>query len=170
MKLKFIFAIFFIYGFQSLVEAACGNESARTFNGDEAITLTYIFKNSSIASKSTSGNTVTWSLSKLICRQTNRGVLHDLMPAYDCSTPSGIGSITAKALFDALSELGVFPDGAAGHVYEQAKSIKCQVNKNGAGGTTINPRCAFTAARGAPSGGTKKIFYVSQNFGPPGGK
>lgn len=149
-KLSVVILISFLN--YSLAYAACGDESTRTFNGDEAITLTYIFKNSAIASKSTSGNTVTWSLSKLVCRQTNRGVLPDLMPVYACSTPSGIGPITAKALFDAMSELGVFPDGAAGHVYEQAKTLVCKVNKDGSGGTAINPRCSLKAAWGDECG------------------
>lgn len=145
-------SILIVLGLQNVAQAACGDESTRLFSGDEAITLTYILKNSSIATKSTSGNTVTWSLAKLVCRQTNRGVLPDLMPAYDCSTPSGIGPITAKALFDAMSELGVLPDGAAGHVYEQAKTIKCKVNKDGSGGTAINPRCSLRAAWGDECG------------------
>lgn len=138
--------------FHLQVYAACGDESFRTFNGDEAITLTYILKNSSIATKTTSGAIVTWSLAKLICRQTNRGVLPDLMPVYSCTTPSGVGPIAAKALFDAMSELGVFPDGAAGHVYEQAKNIKCKLNKYGSGGMAINPRCTLKAAWGDECG------------------
>lgn len=146
--MKILLAFFISVLLSSLSYAACGDESSRTFNGDEAVTLTYLLKNSSIASKSTAGVTTTWSLSKLVCVQTNRGVLPDLMPAYKCTTPSGIGKITAKALFDALSEMGVFPDGAAGHVYEQVKSIKCKVNNDGSGGTAINPRCTFTAAWG----------------------
>lgn len=133
-------------------KAACGDESLRMFNGDEAITLTYILKNSGIAAKSTSGVTITWSLAKIVCRQTNRGVLPDLMPAYNCQNPLGIGPVTAKALFDAMSELGVFPDGAAGHVSEQARLIKCKVNKDGSGGTAINPRCTLTAAWGDECG------------------
>ncbi|MGZ3770509.1 MAG: hypothetical protein ACXVCP_10270 [Bdellovibrio sp.] len=145
-KLVCIFLISFLG--HSFAQAACGDQTVRVFNGDEAVTLTYILKNSSIATKTTSGNTVKWSLNKLICRQTNRGVLPDLMPVYDCSTPSGIGRITAKALFDAMSELGVFPDGAAGHVYEEADSIACSVNKDGSGGTAINPRCSLKAAWG----------------------
>lgn len=148
MKIRLIFVGLFCCLNYSLANAACGDESVRNFNGDEAVTLTYILKNSSIANKSTSGNTVTWSLSKLICRQTNRGVLPDLMPAYRCTKPSGIGAITAKALFDAMSELGVLPDGAAGSVFEQAKSIVCKVNKDGSGGTAINPRCSLKAAWG----------------------
>ncbi|WP_413944381.1 hypothetical protein [Bdellovibrio sp. HCB-162] len=136
----------------STAHAACGDLSERTFNGDEAITLTYILKNSLIASKSTSGVTVTWSLSKLNCRQTNRGVLPDLMPAYMCAKPSGVGKITAKTLFDAMSEMGVYPDGAAGHVIEEATNIKCQVNKDGSGGTAINPRCTLKAAWGDECG------------------
>lgn len=152
MKPKLIF-IFVIASFlHSLAQAACGDVSSRTFNGDEAVTLTYVLKNSSIASKTTSGNTVTWSLAKLICRQTNRGVLPDLMPAYNCTTPSGIGPITAKSLFDALSELGVLPDATTGHVYEQALSIKCKVNTDGSGGFAINPRCTFKAAWGDECG------------------
>ncbi|MGZ3749038.1 MAG: hypothetical protein ACXWRE_16175, partial [Pseudobdellovibrionaceae bacterium] len=132
----------------TLAQAACGDESTRIFNGDEAITLTYILKNSSLASKTTAGNTVTWSLARLVCKQTNRGVLPDLMPAYSCSPPSGVGPITAKALFDAMSELGVYPDGAAGHIYESANSIVCEVNQDGSGGTAINPRCSLRAAWG----------------------
>lgn len=147
MKLRWMAPLILAFGFQT-AHGACGDLVPRTFNGDEAVTLTYIFKNSSIASKSTSGGVVTWSLANLQCRQTNRGVEPDLMPVYVCTTPSGIGPITAKALFDALSEMGVFPDGAAGHVYEVAKSIKCQVNKNGAGGDSVNPRCTLTAAWG----------------------
>ncbi len=152
MVIKLLLIILVMFLSNSFAKAACGDESSRTFNGDEAITLTYILKNSSIASKSTSGVTVTWSLKKLICKQTNRGVLPDLMPAYSCSTPSGIGPITAKALFDAMSELGVFPDGAAGHVFEMARMIKCKVNKDGSGGTAINPRCTLTAAWGDECG------------------
>lgn len=148
MKMKVILSLILTCGLYSQAQAACGDVSSRTFNGDEAISLTYIFKNSTVASKSTSGNTVTWSLAKLTCRQTNRGVLPDLMPAYNCSVPSGIGPITAKSLFDAMSELGVLPDGAAGHVFEQATSIKCKVNKDGSGGTAINPRCTLKAAWG----------------------
>lgn len=148
-----IFVLFIVFLLGSTgAKAACGDESTRTFNGDEAITLTYILKNSSIAHKSTSGVTVTWSLPKLVCRQTNRGVLPDLMPAYKCTTPSGIGPVTAKALFDAMSELGVFPDGAAGHVFETAREIKCRVNKDGSGGTAINPRCGIKAAWGDECG------------------
>ncbi len=146
--MKLVLTMILMSGLYSQAQAACGDITSRTFNGDEAVTLTYIFKNSSVASKSTSGNTVTWSLSALTCRQTNRGVLPDLMPVYACTTPSGIGPITAKALFDAMSEMGVLPDGAAGHVYEQAMAIKCKVNSNGAGGTAINPRCTFKAAWG----------------------
>ncbi|WP_415062152.1 hypothetical protein [Bdellovibrio sp.] len=152
MQTKLLSALILILLSNSFAKAACGDESSRTFNGDEAITLTYILKNSAIASKSTSGVTVTWSLAKLVCKQTNRGVLPDLMPAYSCSTPSGIGPITAKALFDAMSELGVLPDGAAGHVYETARTIKCKVNKDGSGGTAINPRCTLKAAWGDECG------------------
>lgn len=152
MQTKLLSAFVLILLNNSFAKAACGDESSRTFNGDEAITLTYILKNSTIASKSTSGVTVTWSLAKLVCKQTNRGVLPDLMPAYSCSTPSGIGPITAKALFDAMSELGVLPDGAAGHVYETARTIKCKVNKDGSGGTAINPRCTLKAAWGDECG------------------
>lgn len=148
MKLKLIFVALIASLNYSFAQAACGDESTRTFNGDEAITLTYILRNSSFASKTTNGVTVSWSLKKLVCRQTNRGVLPDLMPTYNCTIPSGVGRITAKALFDAMSELGVFPDGAAGHVYEQAKSIVCAVNKDGSGGTAINPRCSLKAAWG----------------------
>jgi|GEM_PF-1938649 len=136
----------------SAVFAACGDMSTRVFNGDEAVTLTYILKNSPIAKKKTSGNVVTWSVADLQCRQTNRGVLPDLMPDYNCTKPSGVGKITAKALFDALSEMGVMPDGAAGHVFEEAKDIKCKVNKDGSGGTSINPRCMITAAWGDECG------------------
>jgi len=128
--------------------AACGDESVRTFNGDEALTLAYILKHSPIASKTATDATLTMSLSNLTCVQTNRGVLPDLMPTYACSVPNGVGAITAKALFDALSELGVFPEGTMGHVHEQAEDIKCEVNKEGAGGTAINPRCTLTAAWG----------------------
>jgi hypothetical protein len=152
MKLKLIFSILITTFINSMAQAACGAESIRTFNGDEAVTLTYILKNSSIATKGTSGVTVTWSLSKLICRQTNRGVLPDLMPAYNCTTPLGIGPVTAKALFDAMSELGVYPDGSAGHVNEQAKSIKCKVNTDGSGGNSMNPRCTMKAAWGDECG------------------
>lgn len=152
MKLIISFAVFILCLDYSVAEAACGDESTRTFNGDEAITLTYILRNSPIATKSTSGNTVKWSLTKLVCRQTNRGVLPDLMPRYSCSIPSGVGAITAKSLFDAMSEMGVFPDGAAGHFFEQAKNIKCRLNKDGSGGTAINPRCTLTAAWGDECG------------------
>lgn len=151
MKLKLVLIILSIFQF-SRAYGACGDESVRTFKGDEAISLTYILKNTTIATKTVVGNTTTWSLSKLICRQTNRGVLPDLMPTYECSTPSGIGPITAKSLFDALSELGVFPEGAAGHIFEQAKLIKCRVNNDGAGGTAINPRCTLKAAWGDECG------------------
>lgn len=153
MKLIWILVTFALsLGASSWAHAECGVESLRTFNGDEAVTLTYILKNSLIATKSTSGATVTWKLSKLVCRQTNRGVLPDLMPSYMCSTPSGIGPITAKSLFDAMSELGVMPDGAAGHVYETARSIKCEVNKDGSGGFAINPRCTIRAVWGDECG------------------
>ncbi|MDG0816291.1 hypothetical protein [Bdellovibrio svalbardensis] len=152
MKLKAILSVILVSGLYSSAQAACGDESSRSFMGDEAITLTYILKNSTIAVKSTSGNTTTWSLAKLVCRQTNRGVMPDLMPVYNCSTPSGIGPITAKSLFDAMSELGVMPDGSAGHVNEQAKTIKCKVNKDGSGGTAINPRCTLIAAWGDECG------------------
>jgi hypothetical protein len=131
---------------------ACGDESARTFNGDEALTLAYILKHSPISSKSSTDVTLTMSISKLACLQTNRGVLSDLMPTYACSNPHGVGAITAKSLFDALSELGVFPDATAGHVHERAKDIKCEVNKDGSGGAAINPRCTFTAAWGDECG------------------
>jgi hypothetical protein len=152
MKWTINLLVLSLFGFSLSAHAACGDESTRTFSGDEAVTLTYILKNSSIASKSTSGVTTTWSLPKLVCRQTNRGVLPDLMPAYDCSIPSGIGKITAKALFDALSELGVYPDGTTGHVNETARSIKCKVNKDGSGGTSINPGCILKAAWGDECG------------------
>jgi hypothetical protein len=132
----------------SIAKADCGEVSTRTFNGDEAVTLTYILKNSPFATKTTAGSTITWSVGTLTCHQTNRGVLPDLLPTYDCTTPAGIGPITAKALFDAMSELGVLPDGAAGHVYEQAKKIRCRVNTTGAGGMAMNPRCSMKAAWG----------------------
>ncbi|WII70794.1 hypothetical protein QJS83_10010 [Bdellovibrio sp. 22V] len=150
--MKYLMGFFSAFLIHNAATAACGDESTREFLGDEAITMTYILKNSSIAHKSTSGNVVTWTVSKLVCRQTNRGVLPDLMPDYKCSTPSGVGKITAKALFDAMSEMGVMPDGAAGHVYEQARTIKCSVNKNGSGGTSINPRCTMKAAWGDECG------------------
>lgn len=152
MKKKWIMSFVAVICAGTSTHAACGDLSSRTFNGDEAVTLTYIFKNSTIATKSTSGNTTTWSLSKLQCGQTNRGVTADLMPAYNCSSPSGVGPITAKALWDAMSEMGVMPDGATGHVYEYAKSIKCKVNKDGSGGEAINPRCTLTAAWGDECG------------------
>ena len=148
MKYRFVFSAILVFFSYSLSQAACGDESTRTFNGDQAISLTYILKNSAFASKSTSGNTTTWSLANLVCKQTNRGVLPDLMPTYSCTPPSGVGPLAAKDLFDAMSELGVMPDGAAGHVYETAKMIKCKVNTNGAGGTAINPRCSLKAAWG----------------------
>ncbi|WP_413560258.1 hypothetical protein [Bdellovibrio sp. HCB209] len=134
--------------FQQIASAACGDASPRTFKGDEALTLGYILKNSSIAQKSFNGDDVTWTITDLHCIQTNRGVLPDLMPAYSCSPPSAVGPITAKALFDALSEMGVLPDGTTGHVHEKATQVKCTINKNGAGGTDVNPTCSMTAAWG----------------------
>jgi len=148
MKFKIILFLPLIAGFIQNAKAACGDMTPRTFNGDEAVSLTYILKNSSIATKTTVGNVVTWSLPNLVCRQANRGVYPDLMPVYDCSIPSGIGPITAKSLFDTMSEMGVLAEGTTGHLNEQITHIKCRLNKNGAGGEAINPRCVFTAAWG----------------------
>lgn len=146
MRLKWILFIILLTTTFTKAQAVCGVESFRTFDGDEAVTLAYILKNTSIATKHTSGSNVTWKLTQLNCRQTNRGVMPDLMPVYACPTPGGVGAITAKSLFDAMLELGVLPDGAAGHVFQAAKSIRCQLNKNGSGGTAINPRCILKAA------------------------
>jgi hypothetical protein len=148
MFLKIIFSAIILSALFSTAKAACGDESIRTINGDEAISLTYVIKNSSFAKKTVVGETVTWFLQRLVCRQTNRGVLPDRMPAYNCTVPSGAGPITAKAFFDALSELSVYPESEPGHVTERASSIQCQVNSNGAGGDAINPRCRFKAAWG----------------------
>lgn len=128
--------------------AACGDASSRTFAGDEALTLGYILKNSSIAQKTFNGDDTTWTIAELRCTQTNRGILPDLMPAYACTPPTGVGPITAKALFDALSEMGVMPDATTGHVHEVATEVKCTINKNGAGGTDVNPTCSMKAAWG----------------------
>jgi hypothetical protein len=152
MNFKILVPIVILNVFLSTANAACGDESFRTINGDEAISLTYVLKNSNIARKTVSGVTATWSLARLVCRQTNRGVLPDLMPAYNCTVPAGIGPIAAKALFDAMSELSVYPEGTTGHVNEQAKSIQCKVNTNGSGGDAINPRCRFKAAWGDECG------------------
>lgn len=127
-------------------QAVCGTESFRTISGDSAISLTYILKHTSLAAKLVAGNSITWSLANLVCRQTNRGMVPDLMPVFACSPPASVGPITAKALFEALSDLGVYGEGAAGHIYEQAKSIQCKLNKNGVGGTATNPRCTLKAA------------------------
>ncbi|WP_413586623.1 hypothetical protein [Bdellovibrio sp. HCB274] len=135
-----------------IASAACGDMSSRTFKGDEAVTLGYILKNSAIAQKTVNGDDTTWTIATLTCTQTNRGVLPDLMPAYVCSPPAGVGPITAKALFDALSEMGVMPDATTGHVHENAKDVKCTINKNGTGGTEANPTCSMTAAWGDECG------------------
>lgn len=152
MKLPLFSAFIVSLSLGSVAHAACGDESSRIFNGDEAVTLTYVLRNSPWASKSTSGKTTTWSVSTLTCTQTNRGVLPDLMPAYKCSSPSGVGPITAKSSWDAMSELGVMPDATTGHVTHQARTIKCKVNGDGSGGLDINPRCTMKAAWGDECG------------------
>ncbi|ASD62927.1 hypothetical protein [Bdellovibrio bacteriovorus] len=128
--------------------AACGDETVREFVGDEAVTMAYNVRYASFSKKKTSGDYVSWSIKKLVCVQTNRGILPDTMPTYSCSSPSGVGKITAKAMWDSMSELGVMPDATTGHVYHQAKDIKCQVHKEGDGGTSANPHCWVTAAWG----------------------
>ncbi len=138
--------------FAHIAHAACGDLSKREFKGDEAVTLGYILKNSSIAQKTHDGDNTTWTIAELHCVQTNRGVMPDLMPAYKCTPPAGVGPITAKALFDALSEMGVMPDGTTGHVHELAKQVKCTINKNGTGGTDVNPTCSMKAAWGDECG------------------
>lgn len=145
-KMMSLFLVAFIVG--AMAHAACGDFETRTIKGDEAVTLTYVLRNSSISTKTTVGATVTWSVANVICVQTNRGVEADLMPRYKCTSPSGVGSITAKSLWDAMSELGVMPDATTGHVYHQIKSTKCKVDKNGAGGMGENPSCNVTAAWG----------------------
>ncbi|WP_413577556.1 hypothetical protein ACLVWU_04115 [Bdellovibrio sp. HCB290] len=137
-----------------IASAACGDMSSRTFKGDEAVTLGYILKNSAIAQKTTNGDDTTWTITELKCTQTNRGVLPDLMPAYVCTPPAGVGPITAKALFDAMSEMGVMPDATTGHVHESANEVKCTINKNGTGGTDVNPTCSMKAAWGDECGDT----------------
>ncbi len=130
----------------SLTHASCGDESVRTFKGDSAVAITYLFKNSTFAHKVTSMTALTWTLTKLTCSQSNRGVLPDLMPTYICAAPSGMGPITSEAFFDAMSELGILQEGAAGHIYGQAKGISCKLDKDGTGGTTLNPTCSIKAA------------------------
>lgn len=146
MKMLFIVSAILL-SFQG-AHAACGDETVREFVGDEAVTLAYNVRYSSISKKKTDGNYVSWSIKKLVCVQTNRGVLPDTMPLYRCTTPSGVGKITAKALWDSMSELGVMPDGATGHVYHAASDIKCQVHKYGDGGNSANPHCWVKAAWG----------------------
>ncbi|UYL07262.1 hypothetical protein B9G69_009405 [Bdellovibrio sp. SKB1291214] len=143
-----------VFAFSQFASAACGDMSKREFKGDQAVTLGYLLKNSSIAKKTFNGDDTTWTIDELHCVQTNRGVLPDLMPAYSCTPPTGVGPITAKSLFDAMSEMGVMPDGTTGHVHETAKEMKCTINKNGTGGTDVNPTCSMVAAWGDECGGT----------------
>ncbi|WP_413294991.1 hypothetical protein ACLSU7_07765 [Bdellovibrio sp. HCB185ZH] len=151
LKKSLLTAIGILY-FTHYASAACGDLSTREFKGDEAVTLGYILKNSNIATKTYDGDNTIWTIADLQCVQTNRGILPDTMPAYKCTPPAGVGPITAKALFDALSEMGVMPDGTTGHVTEVAKEVKCTINKNGTGGTAVNPTCSMKAAWGDECG------------------
>lgn len=148
MNFKTLGLLFSILIANPLAHGACGDLETRTIKGDEAVTLTYVLRYSPISTKTTVGTQVAWSVPKVTCAQTNRGVEADLMPNYSCMTPSGVGKITAKSLWDAMSELGVMPDATTGHVYHEIRNTKCKVDKNGAGGMANNPTCVITAAWG----------------------
>ncbi|KHD89978.1 MAG: hypothetical protein OM95_00120 [Bdellovibrio sp. ArHS] len=144
MKIQFVIP-FAVSLFSFVARADCQDVLARDFNGDEAVTMTYLLKNSNFAKKTNVGYDIVWTLAELQCVQTIRGVNTDLLPTFSCAKPAKAGLLASKMFFEALSEMGVMPEGGMSHVNIGAKNIVCKVNRKGEGGYAINPRCSVTA-------------------------
>ena len=152
----FIFALFMASLSASSSFAAAGScdPSTRTLSGDKAQAFMMAMKaagfkspmTGALPTQSTPSATAVfhYHLGPLGCEASDAGVEEDGLSSYNCnSIPKGVAnnSATAKIIFDALSDLGVFADGGMSHSYLTASNVGCSVTA----GNTFAYGCVVTA-------------------------
>jgi hypothetical protein len=115
-----------------------------TLEGAEAADFALVLKNLSFTTKVRAPNALIVSTKEITCYSTQRGVYDDALPVYSCSIPTKMSLLTAKLLFDSMSTIGIFGDGALSHTFHTVKDVRCRIDKP-VTDFHKSPSCEFTA-------------------------